>query len=182
MLLKSSIAAACLVACILGVVLIVVPAMKRSSESMLHDALVAAPLKRVTDGANGVSVTDRLLLAELAADVTCIRNLTEIVFTSTTLNVGDQEPLKKLVNITTLGFYCCDNVDSIVPAIVDMHLDVLWFETSQFSADTLKIIGDSHCTKEIVFEQNLTEAHVGALKSFPATIKITSSFPLDAFD
>ena len=99
-----------------------------------------------------------------------------------TLTKEDQSPLQKLKNVNTVGFYCCKNVDAILPVCSSMPLTLIFFELSDVSPESLKALANSSSIVEIVFEQNLTEDQVTILKSYPANIKITSSFPLDAYD
>lgn len=169
-------------ALILVGVTVFIPAWRRSVRKKEYDALITQPLVSVRNGATRVSIGNRELLHAIAADQRCIDNLSEITFSSITLDDRDQLDLKKLHKVSKIGFYCCKNVDAIIPTIRLLPLDLLWFEIADVTPEALETIRHSNSLKEIGFEQNLTEAQVRILKLFPATIKITSSFPLDAHD
>ncbi len=159
-----------------------IPAMRHAAEKMEHETLVANPLAAVRDGATRVLILDTELLHALAADPKCAATLTEITFSSVTLDASDQDALKRLRNVTAVGFYCCKNVDSLVPTLCELPIGFLSFELVDISPESLITMRDVMSIREIAFEQNLSESQVNALRSFPASIKITTSFPLDAYD
>ncbi len=69
-----------------------------------------------------------------------------------------------------------------LPAASELSLNLLWFEIADITPEALKIIRRSKSIKAIGFEQQLSEPQVRILQSFPDTIKIKSSFPLNAYD
>jgi hypothetical protein len=161
---------------------IVVPALRRSSRNMLVDLLVNQPLERVRSGHNYAIIADTNLLTKLANDPVCIENLTDMTFSSVTLEAAHRQDLAKMVNLKAVGFYCCRNIDAIVPSLTELDLDLLWFEIGDLSLQSLTLLGDEKPMREIAFEQNLSEAEVAILKAYPDEIKVTTSFPLDAYD
>jgi hypothetical protein len=161
---------------------VVVPAAKRSMAEIEHRQLVLIPLTQVKNGSPKVVIHCSELLSELAADSDCRNNLTEVIFSSMTLKKDDVIALKKLKNVRILGFYSCRGVDEILPECGSLTLSQLYIETSPFAAETLASLATSTSIGELILEQQLSEEEVKALRSFPSSIKVTSTFPLDAYD
>ena len=147
-----------------------------------HKQLVLNPLTQVKNGSPKVVIHCSELLSELAADSDCRNNLTEVIFASMALKKDDAIALKKLKNVRTLGFYSCRGVDEVLPECVSLTLSQLYLETCPIAAETLASLATSTSIGSIEVDQQLSEEQVRALKSFPLSIKVSSTFPLDAYD
>lgn len=157
--------------------------LRRSALAAERDIFVNQPLADVKNGSNHVSIAHADLLRALAADPECIDHLTDVTFTSMELSRDLQEPLARLKNLETVGFYSCRKVDEVVPVCSSMSLTHVWFETSPVSPEALATLSTSSSLRKVSFDQDLSAEHVAVLKRFPATIKIDSlSFPLDLRD
>ena len=161
---------------------LVIQAARRAMDEIEHNILVDEPLTSVKNGGTSARVYRSELLNAFATDQTCISNLTEIVFTSMTVSKGDAAALRELKNVRTLGFQSCEGIDELLPECKTMTLNLLHIESSLVSADTLAVLATSPSITEIHLDLPLSEVQVKVLKSFPASIKVTTTFPLDAYD
>ena len=159
---------------------VAIPAFRRAAKEELFRKQVTEPFGEVASGGNYASVRDEVLLNKLAADNRCVANLEEIVFWSFHFEPSHASDLARLKNLKRVGFYCCNNVEAVVPGLLALKLDSLWFELSLPTPESLELLGQSRTMKELGVEQVLTRREAEVLKSFPPEVKITTSFPLDA--
>lgn len=163
-------------------VLVVLPRMRADAESRLELKLIREPYLKVKQGDPRVNVMRRELLELLASDSECVENLLEINFSSVTFFKADKESLSSLANVSTINFYCCKNVDSILPACAKLPVTSVGFEATAFSPQSVQLLGSIPTLTTIHIEGDLDRHQVAAMRLLPKTIAIQSSFPMDAYD
>ena len=169
-------------AMVFAVILVAIPRMRADAQAKLDVLLIREPFLKVKQGDRRVNVMRRELLELLAGDEQCIKNLREINFSSVEFGSTDAEFLAKLEKTTTINFYCCKNADSILPACPKLPLVSIGFELTNFSPESVELLGAIPTLASFIVELNLDRFQVASMKLLPKTVTICSSFPMDAYD
>lgn len=146
-------------------------AIKRQAKEHRHGTI-----EDVRAGKRSVVVKNGKLIEMLADDKQCVSTVESLTFFIADLNEPGFHRVGEFQNLTDVGFYSCDNIDSVINTIKECEkIETLYFETSSYSDVTLDCLAEFPALKQVHFEEVLNDQEMAQLIEMLPGVEINAS-------
>jgi hypothetical protein len=132
---------------------------------------------RVKQGESRAWVMDSRLLPMLANDDECKRVVTHLDFASTDIDASDAASVSKLVNVTSMTFYCTRGTRDLLLAARSLPITDLYIKMGDRSPDSYLILKEFPQLKRIRIEHVVEDDWLAQLQSELPGVVVDAPYP-----